>query len=186
MSTTKKKITTGMTIAVGKKLFRVESAVKVTVAKGNPFIKAKLRNLATDELSEKNFKPDQDVNTVSLEKRNLEFLYPEGKGYSFMDIDTFDQLAVARDVVGEKAEYLKEGVEVTGTLSETTVYSIELPQFLELLVVQTEGEEEDLMVSDATQKAVLETGATVDVPPFIRVGDIVKVDTGSGDYIQRV
>ncbi len=177
----------GTILDISGKLYRVESSVKVSVPKGTPFIKAKLKNLTTDKVSEKNFKPDQEVNAVTKSERELEFLYLEGNDYRFLDIEELEQVVVSPRVVGEAIHYLKEGISVTATLFGETVFTIELPQFLELMVVETEGgEDEDVPVSDVTKIATLETGAKVNVPPFIEAGDIVKVDTGSEEFIQRV
>ncbi|EKE08481.1 MAG: hypothetical protein ACD_17C00147G0003 [uncultured bacterium] len=183
--TTANQITPGMTLNIEGKIFRVESSVKVTVAKGTPFVKCKLRNLITDETIEKNFKLDQIVQEVSLLERTLEFLYPEGKEYLFLDIGNLEQVHVPASILKEKVHYLKEGIEVKAMFYGDTIFAVELPQFLEIMVVKTEGTE----VPDgtaSTKKAVLETGAEIRVPLFIESGDVIKVDTESNDYIQRV
>lgn len=180
-------ISPGMTISLQGKLYRVESAVKVTVAKGKPFVKTKLRNLADDEIIEKNFKPDQEVKEVNVSERNLEFLYLEGKDYFFLDIDSLDQIPVSPDVIGDMVHYLKEGIQVKATVYGDSAFSVELPMFLELTVSKVEeSEPSNLPVATVTHTAILETGAKVDVPPFIEVGDIVKIDTRTGEFIQRV
>jgi elongation factor P len=174
----------GLVITIGKKMYRIESSIKVTVPKGTPFIKAKLRELDSDKVLEKNFQPDQQLQEVSFEEQPLEFLYPEGKGYLFLNSHNFDQVFVPADIISDKVNFLKEGVQMTASFSGEMVYSIELPQFLELMVSDTEGEEEALV--NGTKTAILETGAKVKVPPFIEVGDIIKVDTKTAEYIQRV
>lgn len=179
-------ITTGMTISFGGKLYRIESSIKVTVPKGTPFIKCKLRDLHTNELVEKNFKPNQTVTEVTLTERNLEFLYPEGKDYLFLDIDILEQILIPMSVIGNKMNYLKEGIDVKAQFYGDVIYTVELPQFLELMVSKTEEVDEKKMLSNATKSAVLETGAAIEVPLFITVGDIVKVDTRTDEYIQRV
>ncbi|NGX42901.1 MAG: Elongation factor P [Chlamydiae bacterium] len=179
-------ITPGMTISISRKLYRVESSVKVTVPKGAPFIKTKLRDLTTNKVIEKNFKLEQEVKDVSSRDRNLEFLYVEGKDYLFLDINNLEQILIPSNVVGEQTRYLKEGTEIKASLYGDTVFSIELPQFLELMVEQTEGEEELSPLTNATKIAILETGAKVEVPPFIEIGDIIKIDTKTEEYIQRV
>lgn len=178
-------VTPGMTISVNGKLYRVESSVKVTVAKGNPFIKTKLRDLSTNEMTEKSFKLNQTLKDVSLAERRLEYLYPEGKDYLFLDIGNLEQVLVPADVVGDKENYLKEGVEIKASFYGDTIFAIDLPQFLELMVAKTEGESAKPL-ANATKVAILETGAKIEVPPFIEVGDIIKVDTKTDDYIQRV
>lgn len=174
----------GMVLTIGDKLYRVESSVKVTVPKGQPFIKSKLRNLYTDKVMEKNFKVGQEVEEVSLAERRLEFLYLEGKNYLFLDIGNLEKLLIAPEVIGEKVEFLKEGIGVQAHLYGETVFSIELPQFLELMIAKTEASEGAL--SNSLKKALLETGAEISVPRFIEVGDVIKIDTRTREYIQRI
>jgi len=182
--TTANQITPGMTLNIDGKIYRVESSVKVTAAKGTPFLKTKLRNLITDETIEKNFKLDQSVQEVSLLERMLEFLYPEGKEYLFLDIGNLEQVIVPASILGDKVHYLKEGIQVKAMFYGETIFAIELPQFLEIMVVKTEGGEGARQSS--TKKAVLETGAKIEVPLFIESGDVIKVDTQVNEYIQRV
>lgn len=181
--TTANQITPGMTLNIDGKIFRVESSVKVSAPKGAPFIKTKLRNLITDETIEKNFKLEQIVQEVSLLERNLEFLYPEGKEYLFLDIGNLEQVLVPSVILSDKVDYLKEGIQVKAMFYGETIFALELPQFLEIMVVKTEGVESS---DQPTKKAVLETGAKIDVPLFIESGDVIKVDTQTNDYIQRV
>jgi elongation factor P len=173
-------ISPGMTLLINDKLYRVESAVKVTVPKGTPFIKVKLRDVLTQNIVEKSFKLNQAVKDVSLAERRLEFLYLEGKDYLFLDINNLEQVLVPSVIVGDKVNFLKEGVDVTAAFYGDTVFSIELPQFLEIMVAETERG------GETTRIAVLETGAKIEVPPFIEVGDIIKVETKTKEYIQRV
>lgn len=171
-----------MTLSVNNKLYRVETAVKVTVPKGTPFIKTKLRDVSNNEIIEKNFKLNQAIKDVSLAERKLEFLYMEGKEYLFLDISNLEQVLVPANVIGRQVNYLKEGIELKASFYGESTFAVELPQFLELMVVKTEeGDREN-----GTKIASLETGAKIEVPPFIEVGDIIKVDTKSDEYIQRV
>lgn len=178
-------ITPGMTLSVDGKLYRVETAIKVTVPKGQPFIKAKLHNLSDEKVLEKNFKIGQEVKDVALEQRNLEFLYLEGKNYLFLDTQNLEQVLISPDIIGEKVNFLKEGVELIASFYGETIFSVDLPQFLELMVAKTEAPEVGSL-SNATKEALLETGAAIEVPPFIEPGDIIKVDTRTREYIQRV
>ncbi len=179
-------ISPGMILSLEKKLYRVESSVKVTVPKGTPFVKTKLRDLTTNKGVEKNFKVGQEVQDVSLNERQLEYLYQEGKDYLFLDIKNLVQVMVPGAVVGEKTDYLKEGIPVAAAFYGDTVFSVELPQFLEIMVSKTEAEEDSAPLSTSGKIAVLETGAKVEVPKFIEPGDIIKVDTKTHEYIQRV
>lgn len=175
----------GMIISISNKLYRVESSVKVTVPKGTPFIKAKLRDLSSNEIVEKSFKFNQPIKDVNLIERKLEFLYPEGEGFLFLDVTNLDQVMVPSSVVGNKVNYLKEGVELKASFYGDTVFSVELPQFLELMVAKTVSED-DLGALSRSKVIILETGAKIEVPPFIEIGDIIKVDTRTDEYIQRV
>ncbi|MBI2812362.1 MAG: elongation factor P [Candidatus Melainabacteria bacterium] len=184
--TTSNQLAPGMTLTLEDKIYRVESCVKVTVAKGVPFIKTKLKNLLTEEVIERNFKLNQPIQDVSLSERKMEYLYLEGKDYLFLDTGNLEQVLVPTQVIGDKVNYLKEGTELKAMFYGTSIFSVELPQFLELMVVKTEESNSAVHVANATKHAILETGAKVDVPMFIESGDIIKVDTQTNDYIQRV
>lgn len=176
----------GMTVSVDGELYRVESSVKVATGKANPFIKAKLRGVFNDEVVEKNFKPNQQVDEVALAERTLEYLYLEGKEYVFLDVDELEMVRISPEVVGEMINFLKEGTQISATLYGTTVSSLELPAFLELMVATTEeAEPSTVPMTNVSKIAVLETGARVEVPPFVEAGDIIKV-ARTGEYIQRV
>lgn len=179
-------IVPGMTINIDKKIYRVESAAKISLTKGNPFIKTKLRDLLTDEVIEKNFKLEAEVSEVTLQEKKLEYLYSEENGYVFLDVDHLDLEKVPMNVLGDKINYIKEGTVIKAMYYGDSVFSIELPQFLELMIVKTASSLEALNVSGSTKKAVLETGAEISVPAFIEIGDVIKVDTHQKEYIQRV
>jgi elongation factor P len=175
-----------MTLSLNGKLYRVESCIKVTVPKGTPFIKTKLRDLTSQDLVEKNFKLNQPIKDVSLIERKLEYLYLEGKDYLFLDIGNLEQVLIPASIMGSTVTYLKEGVDLKASFYGDTVFAVEVPQFLELLVVKTEQLSEAKKEASGTKVAILETGAKIEVPPFIEAGDIIKVDTKTGEYIQRV
>lgn len=176
----------GMTIQIEGKIYRVESTVKVSPPKGSAFLKTKLRDLVNDAIIEKNFKPDQSIEEVALVEHDLEYLYPEGKNYLFLDVETLQQIEVQPDILKDAIHYLKEGTQIKAVFYGKTVFSVELPQFLELMVVKTEANEGAQAQANTTKQAVLETGAKIQVPLFIETGDIVKVDTQENQYIQRV
>ncbi|HRW58029.1 MAG TPA: elongation factor P [Chlamydiales bacterium] len=175
----------GMTIVLNNKVYRVETATKVKVPKGTPFIKTKLRDLVTDKVIEKNFTPNQEIEEVSLKEHILEYLYPEGKQYLFLDINNLEQVMVAPKILSEKIDFLKEGTQVKAMFYGDSIFAVELPQFLELMVIKT-GSTIDSPVGGTSKKAILETGAEIEVPLFIEVGDILKIDTNSHEFIQRV
>lgn len=182
---TANQISPGITLAMDDKIYRVDSCVKVAMAKGVPFIKVKLKDLVTDEVVEKNLKPDQAVHEVSMAERRLEYLYLEGKDYLFLDVGNLEQVLVPSQIIADKINYLKEGVELKAMFYGNAIFSVELPQFLELLVVKIEESSQNKS-ANPTRVAVLETGAKLDVPPFVESGDVIKVDTQTNEYIQRV
>ncbi len=184
--TTSNTLTPGMTISLANKLYKVESSVKVTIPKGAPFIKAKLRDVTNNEVIEKNFKLNQAITDVSLTERKMEFLYMEGKDYLFIDIGNLEQVLIPSTVIGDKVNYLKEGVDLKASFYGETIFSVELPQFLEIMVAKTDQLAEKDSMGNGSKVATLETGAKVEVPRFIEAGDIVKVDTRTDEYIQRV
>ena len=186
MTATSNQISPGTTLSLDGKIYRVETSVRVTVAKGVPFIKTKLKNLMSDEVIEKNFKVDQEIHEVTLSERRLEFLYLEGKDYLSLDVDELDEVLIPTEVVGDKVNYLKEGIQMKAMFYGETIFSIELPQFLELMVIKLEDIKSKISVSSPTKYGILETGAKVEVPLFIEVGDIIKVDTHLGEYVQRI
>lgn len=182
---TSNQLTPGMTISIGNKLYKVESSVKVTIPKGTPFIKTKLKDLTSNEVIEKNFKLNQPIKDVTLTERRLEFLYPEGDDFLFLDVVNLDQVMVPSSIVGDKIFLLKEGIELKAFFYGETIFAVELPQFLELMVAKTQSEKEGSSTG-GTKIATLETGAKIEVPPFIETGDIIKIDTKTEEYIQRV
>jgi len=186
VSVTSNQITPGMIINLENEIYRVESSVKVTMARGVPFVKTKLKNLMTDEVVEKSFKQDQTVVEVKLNERQLEYLYLEDKKHLFFDIENLEQVLVDQDIIGQKDNYLKEGIIVDAHFYGETIFSVELPQFLELLVVKTEDLDASNPMSASNKRAVLETGARLEVPMFIENGDIIKVDTANEEYVQRI
>lgn len=184
--TTSNQLNPGMIISIGKHLYKVENVVKVNVPKGTPFIKTKLRNLETNEPTEKSLKLNQPIKEVFLVERKLEFLYAEGKDFLFLDVVCLDHVLVPQIIVSDKIGYLKEGVELKAFFYGETIFSVELPQFLELMIAKTGATSESAKDSGGIKIATLETGAKVEVPPFIEAGDIIKVDTRTNEYVQRV
>ncbi|PCI76703.1 elongation factor P [Candidatus Aerophobetes bacterium] len=185
-TTTSSQLVPGQVISEKGKTYRVESSIKVSMPRGVPFMKTELKDLVGGKLIEKSFQLDQEIEVLSLAQRHLEFLYLEDKQYLFLDVDELDQVLVNMKVVGDKINFLKEGIQVKAEFYGSTVFSIELPQFLELMVVKIEEIESKVSISNVSKLAVIETGGRVEVPLFIEVGDIIKVDTHLNEYVQRI
>jgi len=179
-------LTPGMTINVDGNIFRVESCIKMNVSKGSAFIKAKLRNLMTEEVIEKNFKSGMNVDEVTLDEHVIEYLYVEKNNYLFLDIGNLETILVFPAILGDKINYLKEGIRLKAMFYGDSVFSVELPQFLELMVIKTKSIDNKLTMSNSTKEAIMETGAKIEVPLFVEVGDIIKIDVAKSEFIQRV
>ncbi|MEG0036559.1 MAG: elongation factor P [Victivallaceae bacterium] len=179
-------ITVGMMILIKDKLYKVLSVSKVSGPKGDVFIKVEIKEHDTDIVTEKNFKLGQEVQDVNFENRTLEFLYREGDGYLFLDIGNYEKVFISGPVMKDKFLFLKAGISLTAVMYVENVFSIELPHFLELMVSKTDFPGEDVPMTGGNKRALLETGVEVFVPPFIEIGDVIKVDTRTSEYIQRV
>ncbi len=184
--TTSNHLSPGMILQIENKLFKVQAAIKVTLPKGGPpYIKATLTELSTQGKTksvEKSFKLNQTLKEVNLEDRILEFLYLEGKDYLFLDIKSLDEVLISSQIIGEASNYLKEGVEITASFHNGEPLTIHVPQFLEIMIAEIDEKPNQ----SGKVKAHLETGAVIFVPSYIQSGDIIKIDTYTNEYMQRV
>jgi elongation factor P len=176
----------GMTLNIGGDLMNVVEFQHVKPGKGGAFVRTKLKNVRTGRVLDKTFRADEAVEVAILEKRAMQFLYRDETGFHFMDTETFDQVPVAPEAVGDAARYMIEGSTPYLTFYEGTALGVELPAAVELEVRETEPGLKGDRVSGATKPATVETGAVVQVPLFVEVGDRIKVDTRSGAYLTRV
>ena len=149
-------------------------------------IRIKARNLRTGATIEKTFGSGERVQDVRLDFHNVQFLYADGDLFYFMDMQTFEQPAIQREVIGDPAIFLKEGVEVKLTLYDNEPLDVELPMNVDLLVVKAENAVRGDTATGVTKKVVVETGAEVNTPNFVEEGDIIRVNTETGDYVTRV
>jgi elongation factor P len=175
----------GMALDLPEGLMTVVEFQHVKPGKGGAFVRTKLKNVRTGRTLDKTFRADEPVEVAILEKREMQFLYRESDDYVFMDNETYDQLHVTRGAVGVAANYLKEGDTAILPTYKDEVVGIELPAAVELTVTDTEPGIQGDRVSGARKPATLETGFVVQVPLFVNVGERVKVDTRSGEYLSR-
>jgi elongation factor P len=145
----------------------------------------KLKNLKTGAVTPRRFKPEDKVELAYLDKRTMQYLYQEGDGYVFMDKETYDQTTLSREWVGEQILFLKENDDAQVTFYDSKPISLELPATVELKVVETEPSVKGATAAAQYKPATMETGLKVTVPPFIGVGEIVQVDTRTGEYLSR-
>ena len=145
----------------------------------------KLKNLKTGAVQEKRFRPSDKVEQAYLDKREMEYIYQDGDGYVFMDTETSEQTTLAREWVGDLMLYMKENTKAHVVFYEGNPLSLELPASVELKVVETEPAIKGATAQAQYKPAVLETGLKITVPPFVNIGEIVSIDTRSGEYLSR-
>jgi elongation factor P len=177
---------TGITLELDNGLFQVVEFQHVKPGKGGAFVRTKLRNLRSGNLLERTFNAGIRVEQAILEKKDMQFLYKDGDDYVFMDTESYDQLTVAPVALGSAADYLVESAVAIIAIFNGEIVSVEIPASVELEVVDTEPGLQGDRVSGARKPATLQTGKVVQVPLFVNVGDRLKVDTRTGDYITRV
>ncbi len=159
----------------------------VKPGKGGAFVRTKLKRLKTGNVIDKTFRSGEKVDDVFLEKINFQYLYRQGKELVLMDLESYEQVSVEESLIGDGAKYLKEEMEVLALKAGEDVLGYEVPHFVELVIEQTDpAYKGDTVSGGSTKPAVLETGAVVQVPFHIKEGDKVKVDTRTGDYLERV
>ena len=154
--------------------------------KGRAVVRTKLRHLIRGNVISKTFTADEKVEDVPVERRKLQYLYQDGTEYVFMDMNTYDELRVPEEVVGDAKNYIIEGMEVEGLYANDELVLIKAPDFVVLEVIETEPGERGDRVSTAMKPAKLASGITIMVPIFINTGDKVKVNTLEGKYVERV
>ena len=176
----------GITLELDNGLFTVVEFQHVKPGKGGAFVRTKLRNLRNGNVFDKTFNAGVRVEQAILDKRDMQFLYKDGSDFIFMDTDSYEQMQVAPVALGEAADYLIENAMAIIATYQGEIVSVEIAASAELTVTETEPGVQGDRVSGARKPATLETGKVIQVPLFVNIGDRVKVDTRSGDYITRV
>lgn len=176
---------TGVTIEMEGQVFQVMDFQHVKPGKGAAFVRAKLRNVKTGSTVEKTFRAGEKVTRAHLEKREMQFLYKDTEGYIFMDNESYDQISISQDTLGDGSKWLLENMIIEVLMFQGNILGIELPNFVELTVVETEPGVKGDTATGATKLARLETGVAVHVPLFINEGDRLRIDTRTGQYMER-
>jgi elongation factor P len=176
----------GITLELDNGLFTVVEFQHVKPGKGGAFVRTKLRNLRNGNVFEKTFNAGIRVEQAILDKRDMQFLYKDGTDFVFMDTESYDQTTISPTALGEAADYLIEQAMAIIAYHNDEIVTVEIPASVELIISDTEPGVQGDRVSGAKKPATLETGKVIQVPLFVNVGDKVKVDTRSGDYITRV
>lgn len=177
---------TGVTVEIDGQPWIVVDFQHVKPGKGAAFVRAKIKNVITGAVLERTFNAGEKLPRALIERREAQFLYSVDDDYTLMDNQTYEQITVKREDIGDGANYLKENMNVVVLSYDNRVIGVEVPNFVELVVVETEPGFKGDTATGGTKLAKLETGATVKVPLFVNVGDVLKVDTRTGTYIERV
>ncbi len=175
----------GVTFEMDGQVFQVIEFQHVKPGKGAAFVRTKYRNVKTGAVVERSFNPSDKFEAARLERRDMQFLYKDGDLYYLMDVENYEQLPFTADILGDAVRFLKENMVCKVISYKGTVFGVEPPIFVELEVTECEPGVRGDTAQNATKTAVLETGASIRVPLFINQGDVVKIDTRTGDYIER-
>jgi elongation factor P len=178
---------TGMAFQMDGDVWTLIEFQHVKPGKGGAFVRTKLRKIKTGQVLEKTFRSGEKIEPVYVDKMKMQFLYRQMNQAILMDMDSYEQIPVDISVLGDQAEFLKDDMEIISVQVKGEVLGYELPNFVELEVVETDpGERGNTVSGGATKAAKMESGATIQVPFHINIGDILKVDTRSGSYLERV
>jgi elongation factor P len=176
----------GMIIKVENKLFRIFDRQHVTPGNLRGFVRIKMRNIQNGSMAEEKFRSEDVLERVSLEQKEMQYLYNDADGFHFMDTVTFDQVQLQADLLGDMVGFLKPEMNVEVEFYGENPIGIELPQSVDLLVTETMPAIKGATATNQTKPATLETGVVIQVPPFIGEGDRIRVNTETGEYQTRV
>ena len=175
----------GMIIKHNNDLHAVFSVEHRTPGNLRAFIQAKLRNLRTGAMFEHRFRSPDPIEKITVDEVQMEYLYADGEDYYFMNTETYEQIHLNKDLLGEATDYLTPNLQIKVEFYDGKPVGVELPQTVELTVVETEPGLKSATASNVTKPAKLETGVVVQVPPFVNEGDKIRVDTAEGAYLSR-
>ncbi|HEX7927906.1 MAG TPA: elongation factor P [bacterium] len=176
----------GLKIVIDGVPYAVVDFQFVKPGKGNAFTRTKIKNLMNGNVIDRTYKSGEKLEPAEMEDRNMQFMYKDGEGYNFMDQQSYEQMAVPEDIVGDAKDYLLENMMCMVSVFNDRPVSVAVPNFVELEVAHTDPGEKGNTVTGARKQATLSTGATINVPLFVNIGDKLKIDTRTGDYVERV
>ena len=176
----------GMTIEMDNKVYQVIEFQHVKPGKGAAFVRTKLKDIINGGVKETTFRPTEKFPAARIDRKDMQYLYNDGELYNFMDVETYDQVALTADQIGDALKFVKEN-EIVKMLSHNgSIFSVEPPMFVELQITDTEPGFKGDTATGATKPATVETGALVYVPLFVENGETIKIDTRTGEYLSRV
>lgn len=176
----------GLVMLLEGDLYTIVEFQHVKPGKGGAFVRTRIKNIKTGRVLDKTFRSGDKVEDVRLETKTFQFLYKSDQDYAFMDTSSYDQITLSAEVVGDGHVYMKENLEVEVVYHGDTAIGVNIPNFVDLKIVKTDPGLKGDTVSGATKPATLESGAIVQVPLFLSEGTVIKVDTRTGIYVERV
>ena len=176
----------GVTVEIDGNIYQILEFQHVKPGKGAAFVRTKLKNIISGGVVEKTFRPTEKFPKAHIDRKDMQYLYRDGDLFNFMDVETYDQIALNEDVVGDSLKFVKENEVVKICSQNGKVFSVEPPLLVELAITETEPGFKGDTAQGATKPATVETGAIVMVPLFVEQGDVLKIDTRSGEYLSRV
>lgn len=176
----------GVTLEIEGQIFQIIEFQHVKPGKGAAFVRTKLKNIINGGVVEKTFRPTEKFPTARIDRVDMQYLYSDGDLYNFMNVETFDQIALNSDTIGDALKFVKENEMVKICSVNGNVFAVEPPLFVELEITETEPGFKGDTAQGASKPATVETGAVVNVPLFVEIGDKIKIDTRTGEYLSRV
>ena len=176
----------GVTLEIEGNIYQNLEFQHVKPGKGSAFVRTKLKNIISGGVVEKTFRPTEKFPKAHIERKDMQYLYSDGELYHFMDVETYDQIALNEDAIGDSLKFVKENEMVKICSHKGNVFAVEPPLFVELAIIDTEPGFKGDTATGATKPATVETGAVVYVPLFVEQGDVLKIDTRTGEYLSRV
>ena len=176
----------GITLEMDNAIWQIIEFQHVKPGKGAAFVRTKLKNIVSGGVVEKSFRPTEKFTLAHIERKEYQYLYADGDLYNFMDTETYDQIALSKENVGDSLKFVKENEICKVCSYNGNVFSVEPPLFVELEITDTEPGFKGDTATGASKPATVETGATVSVPLFVNTGDKIKIDTRTGEYLSRV
>ncbi|WP_426349444.1 elongation factor P [Alloiococcus sp. CFN-8] len=176
----------GTTFELDGQVFTVIEFLHVKPGKGAAFVRTKLRNVISGGVTDRTFNPTEKLQEAVIERKEMQYLYSDGELYYFMDQETFEQIPLSLDKVEEAIKFLKENMFAIIKFYKGDAFSVEAPNFVELAITETEPGVKGNTATNVTKPATLETGAIINVPLFVNEGDVIRIDTRTGEYMARV
>ncbi len=176
----------GVTLEIEGNIYQILEFQHVKPGKGAAFVRTKLKNIINGGAIERTFRPTEKFPKAHIERKDMQYLYSDGELYHFMDVETYDQIALNEDAIGDSLKFVKENEMVKICSHKGNVFAVEPPLFVELEIIDTEPGFKGDTAQGATKPATVETGAIVYVPLFVDMNDVIKIDTRTGEYLSRV